>query len=243
MAKTYMILVALAAMVLGVYFKTQYRFIEDGIFPLLDEETTVLAYDDEVDGGQSKSHVKKGGSSLTFECTLGADTARSAWCGLILGLNKDTVGFRDWSFVDSVVFDVEAHGTEEVLVKLWTFDPDVTELEKLRSYRLLMKELPLKEGRQRISIPFEQFYTPDFWFQEGKVDTSLVDRHQERLARVEIAAGWNQPRGKKFSVKILEIKAKGLSYKAFGTMLFALLILAIIAIGRRHAVKENSVEK
>lgn len=242
MKKTWLILAIIAAAVLVAYFSLPIRFFNDGVFPLVLPKT-VLAYDDKTDGGASEISFESGDSSLDFSCTLG-EGERGGWCGLLFDLRLENeeekvLVNRDWSFVDSVIFDLESSGTSEVLVKLWTLDPEVTDTNVARSYRLLMKEVPLTSGRQRISIPMVQFYTPQFWFSDNHADTSLVDRHQEAVVRLEIAPGWNQPRGKKFSLKIYSIKAKGLSNATFGGVLFIMLILTIVAVGRRHSLHHD----
>ena len=244
MAKTYIILVAIAAVVLGVYFALPDRHFADNVLPLHDG-ATVFEYDDKSDGGSSEVTFALADSSLSFSCMLGADTDKSAWCGLLFDLSQgEKAEYRNWTFVDSLIFDLESSGTDEILVKVWTFDPDVTDIKKPRTFRLLMKELPLAKGRQRIAIPFEQFYTPDFWFDDEHVDRKLNRRHQETVARVEIAPGWNHPRGKKFSLKIYSIVAQGVSNFAVGVVMFLMLGLMIVAIGRTHSYnKENESKK
>lgn len=239
MAKTYIILVAIAAVVLGVYFMLPSRHFEDSVFPLLGN-ASVESYDDSYDGGLSKTQFAKADSSLSFSCTLGGEENQSAWCGLVFDIREQgEKRYRDWNFVDSVIFDIESKGTDEILVKIWAYDPDVTDTLKARTFRLLLKELPLVGGRQRISIPMEQFYTPDFWFDEEHVDRSLTDRHQETIARVELAPGWNHPRQKEFSLVIYGITAKGLSNFSFGVVIFIMLGLMIVAIGRSHSSGEH----
>ena len=243
MAKTYIILVAIAAVVLGVYFALPDRHFADNVFPLHDG-ASVFEYDDKSDGGSSEVTFALADSSLSFSCMLGADTAKSAWCGLLFDLSQgEKALYRNWTFVDSLIFELESSGTDEILVKVWTFDPDVTDIKMPRTFRLLMKELPLSKGRQRISIPFEQFYTPDFWFDDEHVDRTLNRRHQETVARVEIAPGWNHPRGKKFSLKFYTITAKGVSNFTFGVVMFIMLGLMIVAIGRTHSYNKEHEDK
>lgn len=243
MAKTYIILVAIAAVVLGVYFALPDRHFTDNVFPLHDG-ASVFEYDDKSDGGSSEVTFALADSSLSFSCMLGADTAKSAWCGLLFDLSQgEKALYRNWTFVDSLIFELESSGTDEILVKVWTFDPDVTDIKKPRTFRLLMKELPLSKDRQRISIPFEQFYTPDFWFDDEHVDRTLNRRHQETVARVEIAPGWNHPRGKKFSLKFYTITAKGVSNFTFGVVMFIMLGLMIVAIGRTHSYNKEHEDK
>lgn len=240
MVKTYAILAAIVAVVLGVYFATPDRYFTEAVFPL-GSENSVVAYDDKSDGGLSEIEFDLKDSSLDFSCTLGADESRGAWCGLVFDMSHgDKKKFRNWTFVDTLVFDVDAHGTGEVLLKVWTFDPDVTNMEVARSFRLLLKEFPLTEGRQRVAIPMEQFYTPEFWYTDGKIDPTMNRRHQETVARLEIAPGWNQKRGQKFSLKIYEVSAKGVSNFGFGVVLFIILGLTVVAIGRKNSCEKKN---
>ena len=244
MTKTYLIIIAIAVAVIVGYFLMPSRYFVDSVFPL-SSDASVAAYDDTYDGGASQVTLAQADSSLSFSCSLGGAEGQSAWCGFVIDLReKSEKRYRDWTFVDSVIFDLDVKGTDEVLAKIWAYDPDVTDTLKARTFRLLMKEIPLVEGRQRISIPMEQFYTPEFWFNDEHVDAALVDRHQETVARIEIAPGWNHPRGKKFSLVVHEIAVKGLSNFSFGVVLFILIGLMIVAIGRTHSYnKENENQK
>lgn len=242
MKKTYIILVVVAAVTLLVYSLLPKKIFEEVVFPM-DDSISVLGYDDSTDGGESVAHLVSSDSAISFDCKLGTDTTKSAWCGLLW--NMDPAGnklYRNWTFVDSLIFDVDAEGTNEVLLKLWTYDPDVTDVTKARTFRLLMKEMPLRKGRQRVSIPMDHLYTPDFWYETSGANRELTSRHQETVARLEIAPGWNQARGKKFTVKFYSAKAIGVSNIAFGIVLFIFLILTIVAVGRRHQIK-NDIEK
>lgn len=243
MRKTYAILAVIAAVVLAIYAILPDVLFVEHVFPM-EQGTVLIGYDDSTDGGDSKANMVVGDSAISFDCTLGIDTSKGAWCGLLWNMDPDSaMNYRNWTFVDSVIFDVEANGTREVLVKIWTYDPDVTDITKPKTFRLLMKEMPLSEGRNHISIPMSHFYTPDFWFSDGHVDRKLNQRHQETVARIEIAPGWNQARGKKFSVKFFEIKAVGVSNIYFGIVLLIFLVITIIAVGRRHQSKNDVEEK
>lgn len=240
MAKTYAVLAVVVAVVLGVYFALPNRYFVENVFPLT-EGVTVDAYDDKADGGSSDIEFAVADSLLDFSCALGADTTRGAWCGLVFDVSQGEKGkYRNWTFVDSVVLDVESHGTKEVLVKIWAYDPDITKPENPRSFRLLLKEFSLQDGRQRIAIPMEHFYTPDFWYTDGKVDPAMNRRHQESIARVEITSGWNQNRGQKYSLTIHEMTVKGVSNFAFGVVLFIILGLTVVAIGRKNSCEKKS---
>ena len=239
MKKTYTILAPIAAIVLIVYALLPDQKFEESVFPL-EEGVTVFGYDDTVDGGESVAHTDIGDSVLSFDCTLGADTTKSAWCGILWNADPDSaMAYRNWTFVDSLILDVEAEGTHEILLKVWAFDPDVTDIRKPKTFRLLMKEVHLRAGRRRVAIPMAHFYIPNFWYDDNKVDKELNRRHQENIARVEIAPGWNQPRGKKFSLKIYSVKAVGISNLYFGIVMGVFLLLTIVAVGRRHHLKND----
>lgn len=242
MRKNYTVLGFLAVVILVVYNLMPDSFFVEKVYPL-EEGVFVSNYDDRADGGFSDASLLMNDSIMKFECRLGTDTSVSAWCGMLWNFDPDTTKlYRNWTFVDSVVFDVETSGTDEILVKLWAYDPDVTDVKKPRTFRLLMKEMKVKGGRERIVLPMEQFYTPDFWFEDGHVDRDLNRRHQETMARLEIAPGWNQPRGKAFSIVFHEVSVKGLSNFWFGVVLFAFLGLTIVAVGYRHHKKNENNE-
>ncbi len=239
MKKTYAVLAIVAAAILVAYALLPDRSFSEVVFPL-SEGVTLDKYDDRLDGGSSEASMDLRDSSADFSCTLGTDTAVFAWCGLLWNFDpQGEKNYRNWMFVDSLVFDIDAKGTDEILVKVWTYDPDVTDIEKAQTFKLLLKEIPLKAGRQRIAIPMEQLYTPEFWYENAEVDQKYNKRHQESVARFEITPGWNQPRGKAFSVKVHSISANGVSNFYFGVVFFAFLIITIIAVGRSHKVHND----
>ena len=239
MKKTYAVLAIVAAAILVAYALLPDRSFSEVVFPL-SEGVTLDKYDDRLDGGTSEASLELHDSSADFSCTLGTDTAKFAWCGLLWNFDpQGEKNFRNWMFVDSLVFDVDVKGTDEILVKVWTFDPDVTDLGKAATFKLLLKEIPLKAGRQRVAIPMEQLYTPEFWYETAGVDPKYNKRHQETVARFEITPGWNQPRGKAFSVKVHSISANGVSNFYFGVVLFAFLVITIIAVGHSHKVHND----
>lgn len=234
MKKTYAVLAIVAAAILVAYALLPDRSFSEVVFPLY-EGVSLDKYDDRLDGGTSEAFMELRDSSADFSCVLGTDTSKFAWCGLLWNFDPQAdKNYRNWTFVDSLVFDIDVKGTDEILVKVWTYDPDVTDIEKVATFKLLLKEIPVKAGRQRIAIPMEQLYTPDFWYETAGVDPKYNKRHQESVARFEITPGWNQPRGKAFSVKVLSISANGVSNIYFGAVLIAFLIITIIAVGRRH---------
>ena len=241
MKKTYAVLAIAAIAILVIYFLLPDRNFSEVVFPV-PEGATFDKYDDRSDGGLSEATLSVKDSSAFFTCSLGADTTLPAWCGLLWNFDPEgKKNYRNWTFVDTIFLDIKAMGTTQLLLKVWAFDPDVTDPEKPQTFKLLMKEVPVKLGaRQRIAIPMEELYTPDFWYENAGVGREYNKRHQESVARVEIAPGWDQARGSSFSVNIYGIYASGVSNFYFGIVLFSFIALTIIAVGRRH--KEHSDE-
>lgn len=242
MTKTYTILGIVVAIILGVYnYLPDQRFF-DGVFPIGDG-VSVIGYDDRSDGGISQIEFAAGDSALDFSCVLGPKEAKGGWCGVLFQLgdvaNKK---FRKWNFVDTVYLDVESSGTTEILLKIWTFDPDVTQLDKPNTFRLLLKEVPLKGGRETIAIPMDDFYTPEFWFEEYGTESARNRRSLESSARIEITSGWSQPRSQRYSLKIHQLFVSGVSNLYFGVTLGLIVLVVIAAIGLRHP-KKNGTNK
>lgn len=239
MKKSYTILAIVAILVIVIYSLIPETRFAEKVFPL-GESFAVSAYDDNADGGSSVVQFNATDSLVQFQCALGADEKKSAWCGLVFDFDpKGEQKYHNWTFVDTLHLDFDVAGTNEVNLKVWAYDPDVTDLTNPSSFRLLLKEIPVKPGQNKVDIPFEQLYIPDFWYDNLHVKRSLNRSHHESIARVEISAGWNQPRGKNFVVNVRGISATGVSNRAYGIVIFIFLGLMIVAIGRKHPVKEH----
>jgi hypothetical protein len=233
------ILFILSILGILVYWLMPERYFKDVVYPLQDS-MLLTAYDDRADGGLSTANLSLADSALLFSCTLHTGNS-PAWCGMLWHFTPDSLlHYRNWMLVDSLVFDVDIQGTKEFLVKVWTYDPDVTDPENKFSFRPLIKEVVVSEyGRQRIVVPVSQLYVPDYWFENQKVDKSLELKHLEGAARLEIAPGWNVKRGKPFSLKVYGIEGKGVSSVPLGLLLFFFLAIATLAVGVRHKKKER----
>ena len=243
MKKTYVVLALIAVAIIVAYALLPERSFKEDLLPV-PEGVALDAYDDRSDGGASEASFSVNGGEAEFSCMLGADTVKFAWCGLLWNLDPEgKKDYRNWTFVDSVYIDVEARGIKEIIVKVWMFDPDVTDIGKPETFKLLLKEVPVKEGRQRVAIPMEHFYTPDFWYETAKVSQEYNKRHQETAARVEIVPGWDHPRGKKFTLKLHEVSFWGISNLYFGIVLISFILLTIAAVGLRHKTGNDESKK
>lgn len=243
MKKTYTILAIIAFVVIAIYVMLPKDRFAETVFPL-GESAKVSAYDDNANGGTSVIQMNATDSLVTFQCALSADKKKPAWCGLVFDFDPNgEKKYHNWKNVDTLYLDIDVAGTNEINIKTWTFDPDVTDLQHPETFRLLLKEVPVRTGRNKIAIPFEQLYIPDFWYDDRGVKRSRNRPHHEGVARFEISAGWNQPRGANFAVAVREVSVSGVSNKTYGIFLFIILGLMIVAIGRSHPVKEYDEKK
>lgn len=238
MKKSYTILGIIAVIIVAIYVMIPKERFAENVFPLGDG-TKAFAYDDNADGGTSVVRFASSDSLASFQCAMGVDEKKPTWCGLVFDFDpKGEKNYHNWKNVDTLYLNMDVSGTDEVNVKVWSYDPDVTDLSNPSSFKMLLKEVPVKAGNNKVAIPFEQLYIPDFWYDNLGVKRSRNNPHHENIARVEISAGWKQPRGKNFVVNVRGISVSGVSNKAYGIFLFMILGLMVVAIGRSHPVKE-----
>lgn len=233
----YTVLIILAVLGVAAYLLIPDRHFTDFVFPLGDR-TVFSIYDDRVDGGATEANIAVSDSALNFDCRLHTGEG-PVWCGMLWSFVPDTLDtgsvYRNWILVDSIVFDMDVQGAPDLLMRLWTYDPDVTDVTNKFSFRPLNKEIPIKKfGRQRIVIPVSELYVPDYWYETQKVDRALQMKHLESAVKLELTAGWNVKRGEKFSVKVYSIEGKGISSTKLGITVFFFLAIFTIAVGVRH---------
>ncbi len=234
MAKRIAILSVAVVCIFIAYVFVPKREFSISIFPLRADEA-VMVYDDVADGGNSVSKMTVSDSALEFECTLGADASRNAWCGIIWTFAGNSPErkwrYENWSLVDSVLLRVYSETASEIVVKVWTFDPDVTNRDSLHTFRQMLKEVPLEKGDNRISIAFDEFYVPDFWYAQTGADRDLAQRHKEHVARFEITPGWKAKRGVPMKLRIQAISAKGTGTIELAAFLFVSVLIVVVALG------------
>lgn len=237
MRKLYSILAGFTVFALIVYALLPNREFSESIYPL-PFNTTVSFYDDQADGGTSVAGISMIDSSFVFKCKLHGDNEKPAWCGLIWDFNlNQQYSYRNWTFVDSLILNIKTENINEMIIKVWAYDPDVTDEQVKTSFRPLIKEIPLKGGVERISVPMEFLRVPAWWYQQNNVNENLKQRHQGSIARFEITPGWEVKRDQDFQIEIISIEAKGLSNLAFGILLFFFLVVFSIAIGYQNKIR------
>ena len=208
MAKRFAVLSVAIVLIFVAYAFIPKREFSIGVFPLRPGES-LNVYDDVSDGGSSLAVMNVSDSALDFRCTLGTDSSKDAWCGLIWNFDENSEDhFENWSLVDSIALDVTASVSGEIIVKVWTFDPDVTDKDSLHTFRQMLKEIPLQKGINHVVIPFDELYVPEFWYKQTGAEKDLVQRHKEHVARFEITPGWNAKRGEPMYFRFEKIFVK-----------------------------------
>lgn len=200
--------------------------------PALSQQAP-FAYDDSAQGGTSRAYQSYTDSLVSFDCILGADTSFSAFCAF--GWDLKPSGVRNWSTMDSLVFHIKARGTDQIIVKVLTHDPNHPQTP-----RLLLKEVPVSPQWQKISVPLIDFYTPHYWYQEHQLDSTRITPHWESVLQLEVGPDWSAPRSQPLNIQIRSIHVQGKSNFYFGILVVWELLLIIMAMGVRTRSRSRS---
>lgn len=195
------------------------------------DDIPFYVYDDSSTGGKSRAYLSHSDTLVLFDFSLGNDPKRSAFCAF--GWDIESKGRRNWSFMDSLVLDVRATGTDQIIVKILTHDPDHTRKGESQTLRPLLKEVAVSAEWKRVAIAVEDLYTPDYWYDDNQIKGRNDTKHLESVVRVEVAPGWNAPRGKPLGVQLRLVEARGSSNLYFGLLVGWILLLIIAAMGVR----------
>jgi len=158
---------------------------------------------------------------LAFKCILPAENAN---CGMAFSFDDN----KNWNLMDSFVLNLQSSDNfKELIVQILTYDPDN------RIKKPALKELHLKPGSNRYSIPIEYFYTPDYWFEQQKARNTHNARRFSSVMGLELYSGWKNPIDTP-----LELKVESLCVEGFGNASFAILVVYLaILIGIAISVR------
>jgi len=162
---------------------------------------------------------------------LQASDPSQAWATLQLDLQSIDQGTMNWLFMDSLILELYNQGTPELMLKILTWDPDVSQKGDPSTYRVLTKEFALSPGLQRIAIPAEHLYVPDWWYDQKGVSKDLDSKHLESVSHLEISTTDKSPRHSDIRLSISHIRVEGPKRTHFVLLLAFLFILALAAIG------------
>ncbi len=224
-------LLGLAGIVAYVFAPSRER--HDILVPGKLVHSEYYVYNDSAAGGTSRALLAHYDSLLIFDYSLGAN--KGAYCGFGWEFGKKR---RNWSFMDSLILDIRAIGTDQVIVKIISHDPDVTVAGKDNTLRPVIKEVAVSKDWQRIAIPVEDLYVPDYWYNDNGVSKNYDSKHLESVVRVEFTPGWESARGKPLSLQVRGLEVHGASNLYFGILVFWLLLLIIVAMGVRTGPRD-----
>jgi len=162
-------------------------------------------------------------------------------CGLLSEAGNCGIGFsfgetRNWNLMDYLVLDLQSsESLKELIVSVQTYEPGHSKESDRSSMKPVMKELKLS-GKKRYSIAMEDFYTPDYWFeQQGVRNTNNLKRFSA-VTGLEFFAGWKNPANTELELKIGSVCVEGHSNAPFVVLVayIGILIMAAISIRTKH---------
>jgi len=181
-------------------------------------------YGDSV-GGMASVEIEP----FAFKCSLLYETGT---CGIGFSLDET----RNWNLMDYLVLDLQSSANfKELIVSVQTYDPGHTKSGDRSSLKPVMKEVELT-GKKRYSIPMEQFYTPDYWFEQQNVRNANNPKRFSIVTGLELFAGWKNQANTELELKIESVCVEGHSNTPFVLLVIyiGILIMAAISIRTKH---------
>jgi len=164
-----------------------------------------------------------------FKCVLSKE---SGHCGMGFSFSED----ENWNLVDFLVVDMQnSSDFEELIVQILTVDFNTNEKDR-STMKPLIKELKLDKNKKRYSIPMEQFYTPDYWFEQQKVRDNHKSKRFSSVAGMELFSGWKNKTNKPLELEIKGVCLEGVNNTRFVLLVIYIVILIATAISVRTRV-------
>jgi len=166
---------------------------------------------------------------FAFKCSLLYETGT---CGMGFSFDEK----KNWNLMDYLVLDMQSSANfKELIVSVQTYDPGHTKSGDRSSLKPVMKELELT-GKKRYYIPMDQFYTPDYWFEQQRVRNTNNPKRFSIVAGLELFAGWKNTPNTELELKIEGVCVEGHSNVPFVILVayIGILIMAAISIRTKH---------
>jgi|GEM_PF-3330742 len=185
----------------------------------------IESFSDASNGGGSSLHMQISDSGILLNAVLDSNKTKDAWAGVGWNIRE-----RNWSFVDTLYFDVRVKGVQKILIKALTKDPDHSVEGEKETYRQLEKEFAASREWTRIAVPAEHLYIPDWWYDQRKVPRQHDNKHLEDVRRLDLLFPPESPRGVPLELEIRSVTlfggtSKNLAY--FSGYIFLLLLLVV----------------
>jgi len=164
-----------------------------------------------------------------FKCTLSKEGGH---CGIGFSFTES----ENWNLVDFLVIDMQSSADfEDLIVQILTIDFITNEKDR-STMKPLIKELKLNPDKKRYSIPMEQFYTPDYWFEQQKVSDNHKSKRFSSVAGMELFSGWKNKTDKPLELEIKGVCLEGVNNTRFVILVIYIVILITTAISVRTRV-------
>lgn len=222
--RRYLVLLTLAIAGIVVYRLVPFSGATQIVFPSVLSRTPVTFSDSGVTG-TSQIILSVQDTLVESKILLDAPMDKDCWAGFGWNLKSN------WSFMDTLFLEVRAEGFSELQLYVLTFDPDHSINDSADTYRQLVKEFPVSTNWQRIAVPAEQFYIPDWWYAQQGVDRSLDNKHLESVRRISIQPSARSPRGVPLRLELRRLEAVGASNRNQAILLGYLFLLTLVALG------------
>jgi len=166
---------------------------------------------------------------LAFKCFLSKEDGH---CGIGFSFSEK----KNWNLMDYLVLDLQnSANLKELIVSVQTFDPSHTKEGDRSSLKPVLKELELT-GKKRYSISMDQFYTPDYWYEQQGARFIGNPKRFSLVNGLELFTGWKNPANTELELKIESICVEGHSNAPFVILVayIGILIMAAISIRTKH---------
>jgi len=155
---------------------------------------------------------------FAFKCSL---LNESGHCGIGIVFNEN----RNWNLMDYLVLDLQSSANfKELIVSIQTHDPSHSKESDRNSMKPIMKEVKL-DGRKRYSLPMNEFYTPDYWFEQQGARYINNPKRFSKVTGLEFFTGWKNPANTD-----LELKIEGMCVESHGSAPFIILVVYILIL-------------
>lgn len=154
-------------------------------------ETTIIPYDDRVEESfPGKSEIIGIGKNLNeLKMSYILRTGFTyPYSGVIILFKNSNGNFLDCTRFDALKIRIASSQLSDCKIYLTLFDKNITRNNVPVSERYLKKELILNSIPKTYSIPFNQFVTPEWWFQKNNItlkDAAPVDFSKVIALKIE----------------------------------------------------------
>jgi len=161
-----------------------------------------------------------------FKCLLSKEGGH---CGMGFSFNET----ENWNLMDFIIIDMQSSDDfKELIVQILTIDPHTRATDR-STMKPVLKEVKLEQNQKRYSLSMEDFYTPDYWFEQQKTRDTHNSKRFSAVAGIEMYSGWKNKTDKPLELKIEGICLEGVSNTRFVILVIYIGILIATAISVR----------